>query len=179
MLDARMSHSGISITKLLFLAILGAGGYYLYSQGYVNPWLPEAYRANPASADSAPAVAPSQEKKLPLASDLKNLDPRHWPARVQLTKPVDFPVIKNGQQVGTVRDNPGNMVKLIELRGEKLLVENESQLRAEVPIGDTDMLKRVYGLMHLSGTAKTKAKDGQYLVPATELGRQLTEKEKF
>jgi len=175
---AQSSSLGI-LVRLLLLGVLAGAGYHYYREGVFDRWLPEPYQSSaPTDPVSAPATSPN-ERRLPLASELHKIDRRFWPVQVQLKKPVDFPVVKNGEQVGTVRGNPGNMVKVLFLKDEKLMVENSAKLRAEVPVGDTDMIERVYELMRASDGTTTRARPNHYLLPATELGRQLSEKEKL
>ena len=168
-----------TLARLLLWGALAYGGYYWYTQGAFDRWLPERYQSTAVAPAAAPGDASGEGQGLPLASDLHKIDRRFWPVRVELKKPVDFPVIKNGEQVGTVRGNPGNMVKVLALEGEKLLVENGSRLTAYVPVGDTDMIERVYELMRPTKGKTIKGSPGQYLLPVTELGRQQSEKEKF
>lgn len=97
----------------------------------------------PAPLAPPPPVAPAPPVSV---ADLQSIaaDRSKWPKKVLLTKPVTFPAVFNGKQVGTLVAPAGAEANLLQIKDDKLGLEFNGG-GAWVPAGETDLLARVRG----------------------------------
>lgn len=103
----------------------------------------------PATPPPAPAPAPPPPVAPPpvmSAADLQTIaaDRAKWPKKVVLMKPVTFPAVFNGKQVGTLVAPAGTEAELVQIKDDKLGLKFNGG-GAWVPAAETDLLARVKG----------------------------------
>jgi pullulanase len=146
-------------SSLLLLLFLGAVGAFVYAMfrfdetpqqvwervmAFVQP------QPTPAPADPPPVVEPlptappeivstPPPQTDPLAWLAQNRN--HWPDEVVLREAFEFPVIHDGRMAGRATMPAGTEVKLIQIRGDELVVAFRGGSR-RVPVAATDLAVR-------------------------------------
>jgi serine/threonine protein kinase len=116
------------------------------SQAPVKPVM-----ATPASTPTPLPRARPTPTPDPLAWALASRD--HWPREVELTQPVSFPVLYNGQVSGTVMAPDGTIANLIKLEARDVAVQWLSNTTV-VPINETDVMNRLAAGMASAANAQ-------------------------
>jgi len=142
---------GVSFWDLLILILAGVLVYLLYIRGHLDKYLPVQYQYA-AAANAAPggddASSPPSAAGSPANSpiDLARVERRYWPKMISLQRAMEFPVIIEGKEVGSVKVPEGRMFPLLEIRGKEVVIKN-GEARQTIAAGDTDVLLRVHQLM--------------------------------
>ena len=120
----------------------------------------------PASTpEPTPTPAPSNAEPTPEPPlDLGTVDRRSLPLQVKLRQPVEFPIIANGQQVGTTSSPMGMTVRLIGVQGNQLEVQCGGVTKM-IPAEATDVVSRVRNLQQYTGGAPATAAAASTPVP--------------
>lgn len=99
--------------------------------------------ATPSMAQSTPPPPAAEEKIV-----LTQVDHRYWPQQVKLLRCIEFPVIYNGRPVGTALAPAGLPVKLVDARGDQVMVQN-GEATKWLAVNDTDVIARVRDTMRI------------------------------
>lgn len=149
-------NEGASAVRLLFLLallVVVAGGTYLKVPGAREkmdasiPGLKDAMArfTSPAEAPPAPdgetATAPAPVVDDATAFQMMVADPTSWPRTVRLVKPVQFPAVVGGKEVGKVMVPAGTEVNLARIKDSQLGVEYQGG-GAWLKPTDTDVVSR-------------------------------------
>lgn len=110
------------------------------------------------SATPVAAVAVATPTPRPTEIDLGTLDRRLWPRQIKLNKATQFSIVgPNNKLVGQVDAPAGVLVKLMEVRGAKLVV---TMLTGSAPTAvdpsDTDLQERLREITKVAGSSTTE-----------------------
>ncbi len=78
---------------------------------------------------------------------LSSVDRRALPRQVILTKPVDFILLSDGKQVGSVHAAAGVRVDLVDVASDNEIEVQMGGVRQTIPASDTDIENRVRALL--------------------------------
>lgn len=126
--------------------------------------------AKPAAAERAvqpPAKAPEstpQATPLPLDAARIAAQPQLWPAQVALVVPVQFPIVINGAQAGSVQLPRGTPVFLQKVNADGTVEVQRQGAFAKIPARNTNLLALV------QARASAPAADGNASQPAPPAG---------
>jgi hypothetical protein len=152
--------SGIWIVINLLLA--GAAVYILYRRQHAPAEAPPPIPApvlvsTPAPAPSAAVETPKPiptARPAPVAAAtpeapivLSSVDRRALPRQVILTKPVDFILLSDGKQVGSIHAAAGVQVDLVDVASDGEIEVQMGGVRQTIPAADTDVESRVRTLL--------------------------------
>ena len=116
-----------------------------------------------ATPTPEPVVVPPMPAVSEPAIVLSEVDRRYLPQQVKLVRPVEFPIMSNGQQIGSVVSPAGLPVKLVSLQGNQLEVQNGDSVKLISP-SETDVEERVRILMRVAPQESTSS--APYATPA-------------
>lgn len=113
---------------------------------------PEAAAPTPSAE-----VATPKPSATPAEIDLSSIDRRYWPRLVKLNKDIQFSILgSHNELVGQVAAPAGVMVKLLEVRGTKLVVAMATGSAPQpVDAADTDIQERLREIMKVVGGASS------------------------
>ena len=128
----------------------------------------------PASQTKAVAAPSAQPKEV----DLSSLDRRYWPRLIKLNKDMEFSIVNNGKLVGQVAAPAGVMVKLLEIRGNQVVVAMATGSAPKpVDVSDTDLQERVSEIMKVAGpSARTSTAPARATSASTPFTPKLNER---
>jgi len=112
-----------------------------------NTTTPESTPAaptEPSTTTTQSSTPPPADEKLVLTS----VDRRYWPHQVKLLRSVEFQAIYNGQTVGSAVAPAGLPVKLIDAKGDQVMVQN-GEATKWIAVNDTDVVFRVRAAMKM------------------------------
>ena len=148
-----------SIWIVINLLLVGAAVYILYKRQHAPaeapiPGEPAAVSTPPPSASPSPIVAvASTPAPMTVAATpepriaLSTVDRRALPRQVLLLKPVDFIILSQGQQVGSVHAAAGVWVDLVDVASDGQIEVQMGGIRQTIPAADTDIESRVRQLL--------------------------------
>ena len=131
---------------------------------------PVAAAAPPTEAVVASPTPPAKPEEI----DLGSVDRRYWPRMVKLSKDMQFSIVDSkGRLSGQVAAPAGVMVKLLEIRGAKLVVAMPTGSAPQpVDMADTDIQERLREIMKAVGSSAA----GSSTAPATPASTPWTPK---
>ncbi len=110
-------------------------------------------RSLPGSSDTSFNPTASETPEEPAPVKLVGLERRYWPQQVRLLKATLFPVVFNGEEVGSASLPVGATVALTGITSEEKIVVQNGQASLEVAVADTDLVERVRVLQRVTGEA--------------------------
>ena len=154
--------SGIWI--VINLLLVAAAAYILYKREHAPAEAPEIpppvsvstpAPGTPPVATSVPVTRPvptatpalvaAATPEPPIA--LSTVDRRALPRQVMLTKPVDFILLSDGKQIGSIHAAPGVSVDFVEVASDGEIEVQMGGARQTIPASDTDIESRVRKLL--------------------------------
>lgn len=109
--------------------------------------------ANASPGSFNPTASETPEEPTPVK--LVGLERRYWPQQVRLLKATLFPVVFNGEEVGSASLPVGATVALTGITSEEKIVVQNGQASLEVAVADTDLVERVRVLQRVTGEVNT------------------------
>jgi len=162
--------------NLVIVALTVVACYLCYMRGYFDRYLsrrPEpivlaapsaptvksdasragSVSAQPVSPEAAPTATPEATPTPEAPIDLATIDPHNLPLQVKLCRPTAFPIMVNGQRVGSTTSPAGMMFRLVGVQGDRVEVRvgEGTQL---IPADATDVISRVRALRQYVGNAR-------------------------
>lgn len=154
--------SGIWI--IINLLLVAAAAYILYRREHAPAEGPSETAASAAVSTPVPAASPSATpatvlNRVAAASPdpavatpeppivLSSVDRRALPRQVTLTKAVDFILLSEGKQIGSIHAVPGVSVDLVDVGSDGEIEVQMGGARQTIPAADTDIEKRVRTLL--------------------------------
>jgi hypothetical protein len=145
--------------------LVAAAAYILYKREHPTAEAPGENVA-PATASTPAAVAAPTAMPAPVSKPvaaagpvapvaatpeppivLSSVDRKALPRQVMLTKPVDFILLSDGRQIGSIHAVPGVSVDLVDVASDGELEVQMGEARQTIPAADTDIEKRVRALL--------------------------------
>ncbi|HWL54916.1 MAG TPA: hypothetical protein VNQ90_20910, partial [Chthoniobacteraceae bacterium] len=109
--------------------------------------LPTRTATDPYSPNPTASQTPAEPEPVKLVG----LERRYWPQQVRLLKATVFPVVFNGEEVGSASLPVGATVVLAAISSEEKIVVQNGQASLEIAVADTDLVDRVRVLQRVAG----------------------------